>query len=199
MSLSSTQVSQSCTLSDPAPTALVTVNLTGIYPGALYLVANHTNTAIAGLSQYGTGSSVVSIQFKEPSSLGLGTFKDTLQLGVSTDAAGTKMVMGSPQALEVTLIVGQKPPPTLTALSPTSAIAGTVILQLTATGTLYTPQSQLLWNGTPLPTTYVSPTQLTAKVPVSNLAAVGMALVSVASSPGGQTSNAIAFTVLPPR
>ena len=45
--------------------------------------------------------------------------------------------------------------PRVTALSPSTMSADTQSALLTVTGTNFTPQSQILWNGSPLPTTFV--------------------------------------------
>src|ERR1017187_3100827 len=98
--------------------------------------------------------------------------------------------------------------PTLTSLSPNSAIAGAATLTMTVNGTNFVgpvtvgqkqiPGSQVQWTAgyvvTPLATTFVSSYQLAAVVPSALLAAVGSAAVTVAQ-PGNATSNALPFTV----
>jgi hypothetical protein len=64
---------------------------------------------------------------------------------------------------------------------------------LTVAGTNFPQGAQVTWNGQALPTTFVSPTQLTAQVAASLIAAVGTASVAVG------TASALTFTiVLPP-
>src|SRR5205823_3340701 len=59
--------------------------------------------------------------------------------------------------------------------------------------------STVNWNGSPLTTTFVSSTQLTAIVPAANVATVGTASVTVVNpAPGGGTSNSVTFTINPP-
>ena len=90
----------------------------------------------------------------------------------------------------------QNPVPTLSALSPNSATAGGSSFVLTLTGTNFLGTSQAQWNGSPRPTSYLSPTQLQITVPRSDIAATGVVNVTVANpSPGGGTSNALPFTI----
>src|SRR6184192_3491289 len=92
--------------------------------------------------------------------------------------------------------------PTITSISPTSTIAGSGQFTLTVNGTNFvstSPASTVYWNGSPLTTTFVSSTQLTAIVPAANVATVGTASVTVVNpAPGGGTSNSVTFTINPP-
>ena len=52
------------------------------------------------------------------------------------------------------------------------------------------------WNGSDRTTTYVNSTQLTALIPSSDIASAGTAYVTVYNpTPGGGTSNQVAFTI----
>ncbi len=85
--------------------------------------------------------------------------------------------------------------PTLTTISPTSATEGDSDFTITATGTDFISSSTIDWDGTPLTTTYVSATELTANVPSVNLNA-GTANVTVTSpTPGGGTTAPQIFTI----
>ncbi len=88
------------------------------------------------------------------------------------------------------------PAPTLGALSQTSAIAGAAAVTLTVTGTNFNSSSVVQWNGVALVTTFTSATQLTATIPIADLATSGTALVTVFNPlPGGGASTAITFTI----
>jgi Abnormal spindle-like microcephaly-assoc'd, ASPM-SPD-2-Hydin/HYDIN/CFA65/VesB-like, Ig-like domain/Beta-propeller repeat len=90
------------------------------------------------------------------------------------------------------------PAPTLNAISPASAIAGSGALTLTLTGTNFVSTSTVSWNGSALQTTYISGTKLSAMVPDSDLAQSGTASVTVTNpAPGGGTSSALIFTIVP--
>uniref|UniRef100_UPI0023F2BC62 IPT/TIG domain-containing protein n=1 Tax=Metallibacterium scheffleri TaxID=993689 RepID=UPI0023F2BC62 len=91
------------------------------------------------------------------------------------------------------------PVPILSAISPTSAQGGASSATITATGSNFVPASTIDWNGTPLTTSYISATQLSAMVPSSDLAAAGSIAVTAATpAPGGGTSSAITFAVSAP-
>ncbi|MCE9557788.1 MAG: hypothetical protein K8R88_02440 [Armatimonadetes bacterium] len=88
------------------------------------------------------------------------------------------------------------PVPTLTLLSPNSAVAGSGSFSMTLTGTGFNSNSVVRWNGADLATTFGSSTSLTATVPSGNLASAGTALVTVFNpTPGGGTSAALTFTI----
>ncbi len=91
-------------------------------------------------------------------------------------------------------------PPVLAAITPTSAPAGAGDLRISIQGANFAAGvSTAYWNGTPLATTYVSPTQLTAVVPPALLAAPGMGAVTVLNQPpGGGSSAPLVFTVTVP-
>jgi hypothetical protein len=81
----------------------------------------------------------------------------------------------------------------LTELSPLSAAAGSGSFQLTATGNGFTAQSVIDFNGTALPTTFVSATSLTATAPASALNCGGGVPVTVSDPTLGST-NTLTFS-----
>ncbi len=97
--------------------------------------------------------------------------------------------------------------PNIGSLIPNSAAAGTSLGTngLMVTGTSFNGNAVVNWNGTPLTTTFVSATQLTATVPNSDTAASGTAKVTVTNpgTTGGtygggtapETSQPATFTV----
>jgi uncharacterized protein (TIGR03437 family) len=101
--------------------------------------------------------------------------------------------ISAPQALAITINV---PTPTVSSLSPNSAIAGGPAFTLTVSGSGFVPGSTAQWNGSALSTVFVSATQLTASVPANLTASPGTANVAVVN-PGGATSNPVTFTILP--
>ena len=89
--------------------------------------------------------------------------------------------------------------PTLTSLSPASALAGSQTLSLTVSGTGFVSGSQILWAGSALPTTVTNASTLTATIPTSSLTTASNVSVTVTTpAPGGGTSNALSFQILPP-
>lgn len=78
--------------------------------------------------------------------------------------------------------------PAITAVAPSTVPAGSGAFTLAVTGSGFSPQSVVLWNGTSLTTTYVSATQLTAAVPAALAASAGAFTITV-TNPGGQSSS----------
>lgn len=88
------------------------------------------------------------------------------------------------------------PVPVLNSISPSSATAGSPSMTLTVAGGGFVSGSTVEWNGSALPTTYLSATQLDATVPLSDLASASQAQITVfTAQPGGGTSAAVGFTV----
>jgi len=95
---------------------------------------------------------------------------------------------------------GENPPPSVLSISPAwvfSRGGASPAFTLTITGSNFVKGAQVLWNGSPLPTEFVSAGELHAVVNASQLAWPGTAKVSVSNpTPGGGTSNSLVFTVL---
>jgi hypothetical protein len=88
------------------------------------------------------------------------------------------------------------PVPTLSSISPTSAVAGEQGFTLTATGSNFISGSSVRWNGSSRTTTFISSTQLTAAISANDVASAGTAQVTVFNpTPGGGTSTAQTFTI----
>jgi hypothetical protein len=88
------------------------------------------------------------------------------------------------------------PAPTISSISPATAVAGSGNFTLTITGTNFVNGAVVRWNGNPRPTTFVSSTQLTAAIPASDIATAGTANVTVFNpAPGGGESGAVTFTI----
>jgi sugar lactone lactonase YvrE len=93
-----------------------------------------------------------------------------------------------------TILAGS--PPTITSLNPSSATSGGTGFTLTINGTTFVPGATAIWGNTPLTTTFVSASQLTAIVPASLIATAGT--VSVAVTTSGGASAGMLFTIIPP-
>jgi hypothetical protein len=93
-----------------------------------------------------------------------------------------------------------QPAPNVSAIAPTSAVAGNAATQLVVYGSAFQNGAMVNWNGGPLTTTYVSPTQLSASVPSSNLTSAGSASITVTNPTTAETlsvrSNAASFTII---
>lgn len=201
MSVSPTQLSVSAAYSDPAPTGTVTVTLSQAPASTVYLSAKTAHSTITNvtIASSTSTSAVLSVQFASPSVLGLGTWTDTLSIGVYSDQAMTQPIGNSPQAVAITYTVTSLPAPAVSALSPASIGAGSPDFTLTVTGSHFLAGSVVQWNGSPRPTTYASSTQLTAQISANDVASAGSFPVSVDNgASGGGVSPGVAFTVQPP-
>src|SRR5262249_30573126 len=99
-------------------------------------------------------------------------------------------------------ISGPNPVPMLTSLDPNSKLNNSGAFTLRALGSNFAPSSVVRWNGANRTTNFVSPTELNASIPASDLAttggAGGTAQVTVFTpTPGGGTSSALTFTIIP--
>ena len=86
--------------------------------------------------------------------------------------------------------------PVLQSIFPSSAGVGAAPVIITVTGSNFTANAGVQWNGSALSTFFVSATQLTATVPASYLSSSGKASVTVLTlAPGGGTSAALVFSI----
>jgi YVTN family beta-propeller protein len=88
------------------------------------------------------------------------------------------------------------PIPTITTISPNSAVAGGAAFTLTITGTNFVASSMVNFGGSAPAITFVNSTQLTAAIPAASIASTGTPAVTVTNpAPGGGTSKEINFTI----
>ena len=82
---------------------------------------------------------------------------------------------------------GSNPTPTITTISPNSAVAGSAEgFTLTINGTNFVAASMVNFGGRAPATTFVSATQLTAAIPAAAIASAGNSAVTVTNpAPGG--------------
>jgi hypothetical protein len=90
------------------------------------------------------------------------------------------------------------PVPSVAALSPTAALAGSASVSLVVTGSNFVPQSTILIDGAPRTTAYASGTQLGATLTAGDLTQGGMVQVQVQNpAPGGGNSKILTFAINP--
>ncbi len=86
--------------------------------------------------------------------------------------------------------------PSMASVSPALILAGSSATTLTVNGTGFTSASTVSWNGNPLPTTYLSSTQLAASLAASYIGNLGWGQVAVSTpAPGGGQSSAKVVSV----
>src|SRR6185503_11613719 len=130
-----------------------------------------------------------------------GTWDGQLAPGTWCDVAitFTPAISGAATGTLTIAVTSSAPVPMLTALTPTSALAGGPAFTLTVTGSSFVNGSTVRWNGTARTTTFVSATQLTAAIPAGDIGAPGTASLTVVTpAPGGGTSAARTFTINAP-
>jgi len=200
--VTSTTLSVSATMSDPAPTGQINTyisadpNSTTQY----YIAGKYSDNGIATISGTGDGSAAnYTVQFKSPASLGVGTYTDTVTVQGCYDKACTQQVQNSPQSVSVTYSVTESPP-SLISLSPSAVNAGGGAFVLTLMGTGFSATSMVQWNGSARPTTFVTSTELTVSIGASDIATAGSVPVSVASSAsaGAPVTNVVYFSIQTP-
>lgn len=105
--------------------------------------------------------------------------------------------VGGGRSLSQAFTVTQQPTPAVASLSPAAISAGAAGFTLTVTGANFLSGAVVLWNGSPLPTTFVSASQLTAPVPAAWVQQAAAVSITVSNS-GGNTSAPLAFSVRNP-
>jgi hypothetical protein len=164
------------------PGFTLTVNGTGFVPGAVV----NFNGSPRQTSFFSASQVFAQLSAADVANVGTAT------ITVTNPAPGG----GASNGLTLSISSIQNPVPTLTALSPGSAVAGDPTFTLTVNGSNFVPGAVVLFNGNPRPTTFVSPTQLTAQISDTDVANGGTADVKVLNpAPGGGTSNSLPFSI----
>lgn len=199
LSLSTNSLSVSATTLQSAPADYFVVNALGLRNGnKVYIQESHSSSGIYGV-QNRSGSFLpvtAAVQFVPPDALNPGTYHDQITINMCTDQACTQPVLDSPQVVNVTYTV-KKAVYALTAISPVSVDEQAAAFTLTATGSNFTPQSVVLWNGSPRTTQYVSSTELKADITTTDIAAPSTASVTV-QDPAYHTTSPQTFKVIRP-
>ncbi len=184
--LSAANVTAAATAMQPAPTSGFGVGFsTAVKSTEFYVKGSFTTHGIASIASTDTTGDFT-IQFKSPDSLGLGTYKDTVTIEGCYDSACSQQVQNSPQTISVTYTVTPGPG-TLTSLSP-ATVQADVAFTLIVNGSGFNTNSVAIFNGSAIPTTFVSATKLTASVSASTIAQPGPYTVVVAPSLAGASS-----------
>jgi uncharacterized protein (TIGR03437 family) len=124
-------------------------------------------------------------------------------LAADITSAGTAQILvinpapgGGTSSAQTFTITAPNPSPTLTSLSPNSAVEGSQNFTLTVNGTGFINGSVVRWDGTSRQTTFISSTQLTAQILSNDLIGTGTSQVTVFNpAPGGGTSNGLNFAI----
>ena len=104
---------------------------------------------------------------------------------------------GGGTSSQVPVAIGN-PIPQVSQLAPGVARPGGPAFDLTLVGTGFVTGVVVNWDGAPLPTTFVSATEVQVAVPPANIATEGFAqLTAVNPAPGGGASSSVVFTIAP--
>ncbi|OYW72834.1 MAG: hypothetical protein B7Z37_23770 [Verrucomicrobia bacterium 12-59-8] len=173
-------------------------NLTGA-PGNLTVTAPANVEVSADNSAWG---STASIPYTSATLASTPVYVRLAGTGTVGTISGNVSISGGGLGAAVTQAVSgslNNAAPTLTSISPTSVAAGAGNTLLTVTGTNFINGSVINFNGSALPTTFVSATSLTATIPSASLATPGTPPVTVTTAaPGGGTTSSLTFTILAP-
>lgn len=111
----------------------------------------------------------------------------------AVDVASPAPGGGNSSALNFSI---NNPAPTLQSIQPNFAPAGSTALTVTISGSGFVNSSTVEWNGTAIPSAFVSSTTLHVSLTASQLNAVGVFPVLVANpAPGGGSSSPVSFDV----
>ncbi|MEP7039807.1 MAG: hypothetical protein ABI891_15845 [Acidobacteriota bacterium] len=109
----------------------------------------------------------------------------------------TPEVVLKPQMPIPTPIPTPPPPIQVGFVTPQSVYSGSKTFRLEVSGDKFTPDSVILFNGSQLPTTYISPQKLVADIPANLISDEGAKVVTVIA-PGGLYSNNVSLNVQAP-
>ncbi len=190
----------SVTLSAPdtgtAPSTAVSLSATDVPQAGLYVLSYGSK----GYVTTGFDGSNVVITGVNPASLPVGTYQDDVKVEVCYDDHCARQVRNSPLTIAVIYTVTKGDPatamPSLTALAPSSVVAGSPGFAMTVSGSNFAPTSTVYWNGLARATTYVSPSTLQVQVNASDVGSIQTAWVAVSNaSTSGGTSGSLQFQV----
>ncbi|KPK03103.1 MAG: hypothetical protein AMS20_11500, partial [Gemmatimonas sp. SG8_28] len=163
---------------DPAPVPVLQViaPTSGVVGGAEF-VLTATGSAFQENSSVLWNESVLPTTYVSATTLTATVAAGLLATPGTVDVTVRTPAPGGGQSTALPFEVGN-PAPVLQAIAPTTGVVGGPEFVLTATGSGFQQNSNVLWNGSALPTTYVSQTTLTATVATSLLTAAGTAEVA---------------------
>lgn len=128
--------------------------------------------------------------------LAAGTLSATVPAGALVSAGTAKIYLLDPSGAQSrTLDFTITPRPSISSITPQTRVQSPDDLTVSVTGSGFLDGCAVQWNGAPIATTYVSPTQLNARVAGALPDTAGAAGVSVVC--GGMASNSVTLTITP--
>jgi uncharacterized repeat protein (TIGR01451 family) len=190
-------LSYTITVTNSGPNAATGVSVTDTLPsGAGFVSVTPSQGTCSGTSTVTCNLGTISNLATATVTLAVtATAGGTLSNTASVASSSCDPVTGNNSATAITAVNNQVP--VLGSISPSGATAGGPAATLTASGGNFVSSSTVNWNGAARATTFVSPTQLTATIPATDIAAAGTASVTVVNpAPGGGTSAAATFIIV---
>jgi uncharacterized repeat protein (TIGR01451 family) len=188
----------SITISNAGPGTASSVTVADVLPAGVTFVSSTPSQGSC------TGTTTLSCNLGNIANAGSATIalvvkpingNSALSNTATVTASTPDPVPGNNSATATTAV--NNPVPTITSLSPASVTVGSNNFTLTVNGTNFVTSSTVQTNGTAQTTTYVSPTQITALIPASVVAATGTVSITVVNpAPGGGTSGASTLTIV---
>jgi hypothetical protein len=182
---------------NPVPTLATVSPVSGLVGGAATTITV-TGSGFVSSSTIHWNGTLLATTYASPTSL------TALVPAAQLAAAGTELVTvlnpspggGTSASVNFTIEAVSNPVPVLNSITPSSATAGAAALILTVNGANFLSSSTVEWNNSPLLTSYVNSSQLTAQVPAGVLQSAGTDSVSVSTpTPGGGYSSEVTFIV----
>ena len=188
------------TIKNAGPNTVSDVSLVGTFSAMSILVSATPSQGTCAVEQ------VVRCDLGQMNTAGSGTVSVTVIPVVAGTLTSTALVKSSlpdskpsnNRAQSLTSVTGARYnlTPVLSSISPQSALLRSGALTLTVSGSNFAPSSTVSWNGTALPTTFVSSAQLSATIAAMLITQMGSAEIAVVTgSPGGGTSGALTFSI----
>jgi hypothetical protein len=164
-------------------------NVASTYSGMVHFTSSDAQADLPINSTLSEGTDMFPVALKTAGSQTI-TATDTVKASIT----------GTSNSISVAAAGAENPVPLISLpLIPTAVVPGAAAFNLTVNGTGFVPGSVVQWNNSPLTTTFVSKSKLTAAILASDVAAANTAAVTVVNpASGGGTSNVAFFETTAP-
>ena len=191
-----TSNAQTFTINNPAPTATSLSPTSATAGGAAFtLTVNGTGFVSTSVVKFNGAAKTTTFVSATQLTAAI-TAADIATAGTATVTVTNPAPGGTSNAVSFTI---NNAVPTISSLSPSSAVAGSAAFTLTVNGVGFVTGATVNFNGAAKATTFVSNTQITAAILASDIATAGTANVTVTNpAPTPGPSGAQVFTISSP-